>query len=356
MNTSIRRTSTLRRAVLGALLGAVCAAQLQASPQGTTAQTIGHYLRRTAFGVRKGQVAQLTPGYPGSILAYLTSQLAGNLPETPEFNSGRAAFGIPESNSVLYVPNASYTIENLQADNLFRAVYTQNQLRELMTMFWMQHFSTDYNKLVGYLASPANAGLLPPGGTPAQVATYLKFAETSDFRRFALGSFRDLLFASAKSPAMLIYLDSVANSVPPGSNLRPNENYMRELLELHTVGVSPIHGAAYRYYESDVTDQALVFSGWGINRQTTGNQTQWLFAFDQTKHTDAVATPNKFLTLCTLSNAMPPPLGPFSYAGKTGLQQGDHLLAYLSTAIETRLFVCSQLIEFFLGYAPLDPY
>ncbi|MCP3917780.1 MAG: DUF1800 domain-containing protein [bacterium] len=118
-------------------------------------------------------------------------------------------------------------------------MYSSNQLTELMVQFWQRHFNTNFNKLRGFFLDPANAQYLanlPAGLTTDQKATaaaaYIEFLQNQAFRANALGEFRDLLRASAQSPAMLIFLDGVANQVPPGSNARANENYSRELLEL----------------------------------------------------------------------------------------------------------------------------
>src|SRR6185503_16483428 len=98
-------------------------------------------------------------------------------------------------------------------------------------------------------------------------------------RRHALGSFRELVRASALSPAMLIYLDGHDNKVIlPGD--RPNENYARELMELHTLGV---HGG---YTQKDVMEVARCLTGWGIeSRFLAFNKGR--FRFNPDKHDKA---------------------------------------------------------------------
>jgi uncharacterized protein (DUF1800 family) len=118
-----------------------------------------------------------------------------------------------------------------------RAVYGKRQLFEVMVEFWGNHFSV--NALDGPL-------------------TTLKAYEDRDvMRRHALGRFSDMLQADAKSPAMLYYLDNLTN-VKDG----PNENYARELFELHTLGVDG------GYDENDVQEVARIFTGWGLQRRT----------------------------------------------------------------------------------------
>ncbi len=118
--------------------------------------------------------------------------------------------------------------------HLLRAVYSPAQLKEQMTWFWLNHFSVFRYK--------ANLRW--------SIADY----EERAIRPYALGNFRDLVRATLKHPAMLVYLDnaqSAANKI--------NENYARELLELHTMGV---HGG---YSQGDVQELARILTGVGVN-------------------------------------------------------------------------------------------
>jgi uncharacterized protein (DUF1800 family) len=117
---------------------------------------------------------------------------------------------------------------------ILRAVYSRRQLFEVLVEFWTDHFNIFHGK-----------------GDCA----WLKTADDRDvIRRHALGRFRDLLRASALSPAMLVYLDGQSNRKG-----KPNENYARELLELHTLGV---HGG---YTQKDVMEVARCLTGWDLN-------------------------------------------------------------------------------------------
>jgi uncharacterized protein (DUF1800 family) len=116
-----------------------------------------------------------------------------------------------------------------------RAVYSPWQLREQMTWFWMNHFSVFAGK--------------------AEVRAYLADYEEKAIRPNALGRFRDLLGASASHPAMLRYLDNAQNAAN-----RINENYARELMELHTLGVDG------GYTQRDVQELARVLTGHGLFR------------------------------------------------------------------------------------------
>src|SRR6267143_1436378 len=121
-----------------------------------------------------------------------------------------------------------------QTRMLLRALFSPNQLEEQMTWFWMNHFSVFQFK----------------GPLRALVADY----EERAIRRHALGRFRDLLGATARHPAMLIYLDNAQNAAN-----RINENYARELMELHTLGVDG------GYSQRDVEALARILTGWSLN-------------------------------------------------------------------------------------------
>jgi Protein of unknown function (DUF1800) len=146
--------------------------------------------------------------------------------------------------------------QDLFANKLYRAVYSSRQLEEVLTDFWYNHFNVFLDK----------------GARRYLTVTY----EREAIRPNVLGKFSDLLLATAKSPAMMFYLDN-AESVGPDAmaNRNPNpnakkrglnENYGRELMELHTLGVDG------GYTQHDVTDVARCFTGWTIKdaRQNGG--------------------------------------------------------------------------------------
>jgi uncharacterized protein (DUF1800 family) len=128
-------------------------------------------------------------------------------------------------------------LRELARATLLRAVYSRRRLQQVMVEFWGDHFNVDTGK--------GDCAWLKPSD------------DREVIRPRALGSFRALLRASALSPAMLVYLDGKENRVRrPGD--RPNENYARELLELHTLGV---HGG---YSQQDVMEAARALSGWHL--------------------------------------------------------------------------------------------
>ena len=118
--------------------------------------------------------------------------------------------------------------------SLLRALYSSNQLQEQMTWFWMNHFSVHQYK--------------------RNIRVLLGDYEEQAIRAHALGHFRDLLSATAHHPAMLRYLDNEQNAVG-----HINENYARELMELHTMGVNG------GYSQQDVQELARILTGVGVN-------------------------------------------------------------------------------------------
>jgi len=135
--------------------------------------------------------------------------------------------------------------QDLMAAKLFRAVYSQRQLEEVLADFWFNHFNIFIEK----------------GADRYLVTAY----ERDAIRPRVLGKFEDLLRATAQSPAMLYYLDnweSVGPRSPAGIRRKRglNENYGRELLELHTLGVDG------GYTQKDVIEVARCFTGWTIKQ------------------------------------------------------------------------------------------
>src|ERR1039458_5022003 len=140
---------------------------------------------------------------------------------------------------------AQVVARDLMESKILRAVYSSRQLDEVLADFWFNHFNVFLDK----------------GADRYLITEYDREA----IRPHVLGKFRDLLEATAKSPAMLFYLDnwqSVGANAPLRRGL--NENYGRELLELHTLGVDG------GYTQKDVTEVARCFTGWSINQPQRG--------------------------------------------------------------------------------------
>jgi uncharacterized protein (DUF1800 family) len=134
------------------------------------------------------------------------------------------------------------------SQKVLRAAYSHNQLQEVMTDFWFNHFNVSLTK--------------------NDCAEFVPAYERDVIRPNSLGRFGDLLLKTAKSPAMLFYLDNFSSSAPlqegqeMGEQARKNrglnENYAREVMELHTMGVDG------GYTQQDVTQAARVLTGWTV--------------------------------------------------------------------------------------------
>ncbi len=165
--------------------------------------------------------------------------------------------------------------EDLKEAKVFRALYSNRQLEEVLVDFWFNHFNVDQAKNVAQ--------------TQNQVHLLIGSYERDAIRPHVLGHFKDLLLATARHPAMLYYLDNwesiapggfdvgpfapnrgtvngVPNSIIPSALLRQahglNENYGREVMELHTLGVNG------GYTQEDVIAVARCFTGWTVRDPT----------------------------------------------------------------------------------------
>jgi uncharacterized protein (DUF1800 family) len=217
--------------------------------------------------MNSGELLELAQRYRGARLFKLTDGMNPEQQETVE---------------AIVNPNLVVVGEVSEA-KLLRAIYSQRQLEEVMTDFWYNHFNVFVGK----------------GLDRYMVASY----ERDVIRPHALGKFKDLLVATAKSPAMLFYLDNWQSVGPhselaiygPGGYRRPrragygrfrprpqprklptglNENYAREIMELHTLGVDG------GYTQKDVTELAKVLTGWSIERPQQGGE----FRFREIAH------------------------------------------------------------------------
>ncbi|MBI3269689.1 MAG: DUF1800 domain-containing protein [Planctomycetes bacterium] len=204
-------------------------------PAGAAIDPARHLLDRAAFGPWPGEVERVRGmGIEGWVDEQLAPELLDDTACTLLWRRFESLH-LPAGD--LYEFKKQVAIEELSRAAVLRAVYSRRQLYEVMVEFWTDHFNIDVNK--------ADCG-------------WLKTADDRDvIRKHALGDFRELLRASALSPAMLVYLDGRANKKTRPEE-KPNENYARELLELHTLGV---HGG---YTQRDVMEAARCLTGWTV--------------------------------------------------------------------------------------------
>ncbi|HKW95756.1 MAG TPA: DUF1800 domain-containing protein [Methylomirabilota bacterium] len=244
-------------------------------------QQILHVLNRLGYGPRPGDIErvrrmgvaayierQLSPsgiadpaaeqalaGY--GVLGQTAAQLVTEYPQPSPQVRQRLAQGEMSRQQVmeLYPPERrpAVVIAQMQAARVTRAVLSERQLEEVMVDFWFNHFNV-------YAQKGAVRWMLPA-------------YEREAIRPYALGRFRDLVLATARHPAMLFYLDNwlstradlvVAGGPNAGRRMGLNENYARELMELHTLGVDG------GYTQADVIEVARCFTGWSIDRPQRG--------------------------------------------------------------------------------------
>jgi uncharacterized protein (DUF1800 family) len=209
--------------------------------------------------------------------------------------------------------------EDLMAQKLIRATESNHQLQEVLVDFWFNHFNVSAEK----------------GPVRWMITSY----ERDAIRPHVFGRFRDLLGATARHPAMLFYLDnwtSVRDGFEPRrrfgmapafrKNARGlNENYARELLELHTLGVDG------GYTQEDVREVARAFTGWSLNRPRIAPA----FVFRADAHDTGEKT--------VLGQALPP---------GGGEQDGERVLDLLARHPSTARFLSTKLARKFVSDEP----
>jgi uncharacterized protein (DUF1800 family) len=199
---------------------------------------------------------------------------------------------------------------------ILRSVDSERRLQEVMTDFWFNHFNIFAGKGLDRI--------------------WIGAFEEQAIRPNALGHFRDLLGATAKHPAMLFYLDNWQNTAPdsPGARGKEqgiNENYAREIMELHTLGVDG------GYTQDDVVALARIFTGWGLPQglrmeRAGGNG----FFFDPRRHD--IGT-KKFLGTTIRSD---------------GVGEGEQALDLLARSPTTAHHIAFELAQYFVADQP-DP-
>ena len=232
----------------------------------------------------------------------------------------------------------------LVAQKLIRAVYSENQLQELMTDFWFNHFNVSITK----------------GQSQPFVLTY----ERDAIRPHTLGKFETLLKATAQHPAMLYYLDNASSGsdnnamnqrikkmVPANSKLKKaaglNENYAREVMELHTLGVDG------GYVQADVTEVARALTGWTVRPMMKDGYGAKLSKLQQSRLGKNMATTEgDFLFLAVRHDQQEKTVLGKKYPSNGGLKDGLEVLHQLATHPSTATFICKKIATRFVCDTP----
>jgi len=238
---------------------------------------------------------------------------------------------------------SAYNIGNeLAQARILSDVLSERQMQQVMTNFWFNHFNV----------------FLPKDSDQWYTTSYVRDV----IRPRALGNFRDLLLATAQSPAMMVYLDnwlsigpdSLANGVDPSKptskkgNKGLNENYGREVMELHTVGVNG------GYTQADVTALSAILTGWTVGQVNQGSG----FFFDAKKHEPGPKTWFGY-TIDDNGNATKagvtggPTFGPSTtVATDASVKQGITALNILAASPQTAHFISYLLAQYFVADEP----
>ncbi|HXD73291.1 MAG TPA: DUF1800 domain-containing protein [Vicinamibacterales bacterium] len=324
-------------------------------------RAISHVLERTSFGLRPGDVERVQAQ---GLERYIEEQLhperlsdAGLDARLSDFDTLRMSsrdiaqqFEMPLEDARKAAGaaagdgkpspeqrRAATVVQELQEQKVLRAIYSGRQLQEVLVDFWFNHFNVDARK----------------GASRFLLTSY----ERDVIRPHVFGRFRDLLEATAKSPAMLFYLDNWQSVDPNGVHVdaprghfvrgpfgqpvfvQPplraprqnanapkglNENYGRELMELHTLGVDG------GYTQQDVTEVARAFTGWTIERPRQDGT----FKFDPRLHDDG-----RKLVLGHVINA-------------GGMNDGEQVLDLLARHPSTARFIATKLVRHFVSDTP----
>ena len=350
-------------------LGALGSVRVRTAALPNDERTIVHVLNRVAFGPRPGDIERVEKM---GVQRYIDEQLRPDRVPDPEMNARLAglttigmstsqiaekyerpqlearrkrqqqangsnadANGAPTPEEKAVAQRANEVLTDLGQQKLLRAIYSERQLQEVLTDFWFNHFNVDARK----------------GRDRFMLTEY----ERETIRPHVLGKFRDLLGATAKSPAMLFYLDNWQSVDPNGPHPNPpavrrfgrggfiemprpqaqnnqrrglNENYGRELMELHTLGVDG------GYTQKDVTEVARAFTGWTITAPQQGAE----FRFEPRFHDEG----EKVV------------LGHHIKAGG-GMEDGEQVLDILASHPSTAHFISLELARRFVSDTPPAP-
>jgi len=216
-------------------------------------------------------------------------------------------------------------IEEVKAAKIIRATYSKWQLREVMTDFWHNHFSID-----AYIDDPINKVMFP-------------IYDRDVIRKNSLGNFREFIGLVAKSQPMLVYLNNYSSKASPA-----NENYARELFELHTLGAEHYYNDLYQewskvpgsaigkpegYIDQDVYEAARAFTGWTIANGAYGRGER-LPSNGEFYYYDAWHDPYQKRVLATDFDPYQPPMA-----------DGERVLDLVAFHPGTAQFICKKICK-----------
>ena len=286
-----------------------------------------HVLRRATFGGTPNQLntvaalskdearawatrflktqLELDPNLPWPTNLQDTSPLPSPIPINDSrvnqlLQQDRSDWKFEKGENHVYAPS----LAQLQDQDLIRKFYSERQLLEKMVYFWDNHFNTNFQ---------------------AHDQGQYELAENEAYRAHAFGQFTNLLMANGKSPAMMIYLNTTGNRKE-----EPNENYIREMLELHTLGVDQ-NGIPNGYTQQDIVEGAKTFTGWNKTSGKAGG-----FRFISSHHSSG--------SKVVLGQSIP-------FDGN-GPSEGERVLQLAARHPSTAQHLAQKLCEYFVSDTP----
>ncbi len=316
----------------------ICPMEVTKADDALSDRQILHLLNRTSFGPVAGDIDALRSMgvdrylrlqlHPETISA--SPVLQERMRDIPAVNATRAELfrslerpdvdegKLSDEEKQALNQSRQKIVQELSEAKILQAAISPAQLQEVMTDFWFNHFNVFFGKNRDRILVDAY--------------------EREAIRPHALGKFRDLLGATAHDPAMMVYLDNAENTDPNsvfarrvalrrGKELGINENYAREIMELHTLGVNG------GYTQTDVTTLAHILTGWGLARGRDPEEAT-SFAFDPERHD----------------------FGAKVFLGETvrgeGADEVEHVLDILAEHPSTAHHISYQLAQYFLTDDP----
>src|SRR6516162_1779035 len=227
--------------------------------------------------------------------------------------TGIRGFRLPPELEKMQRERARTIVQQAAEGRILQAVLSRRQLQEVMVDFWFNHFNVFAGKDLDHL--------------------WIGDYEQRAIRPFVLSRFRDLLFAATKHPAMLVYLDNTLSTAPGSPRARGNrsglnENFAREVMELHTLG------ADGGYTQEDVIALARILTGWRVNPPDARAYPEYGAIFEGARHD---YSPKVFL----------------GYEMKSrGKAEGEEALDILARSPKTARHIAFELAQYFVADDP----
>jgi len=258
---------------------------------------LSRLVRRTTMGITPGEVARAKAmGWNGYLSAQLNYTRINDAALENAVAQRYPLMSLPSDQ--LFDADGGQIVSQLRESIIFRAAYSQRQLYQRMVEFWTDHFNQDLDK-VGYL---------------------LVADQRDVIRKYAMTSVPQIVKASAHSASMMVYLDQNVSS-----SRAPNQNYAREIMELHTLGVDG------GYTQDDVAELSRVLTGWTV----TG---KGVFTFNPSLHD----TKAKTVLGMTIQGQ----------TGAAGQQEGEAVIDMLVNHPSTARFIATKLLKWMVTPSP----